>query len=64
LSFLSYKIAESNKEKPLKVVVEHLVIAVIVLVVTYYIGVFVGGFLGEWLIFKTINFKNNDFLGF
>jgi len=46
LSLLSYKIAESNKEKPFRVVFEHLVIAGIVLVVTYYLGVFVSVVFG------------------
>ena len=41
LSFLSYKIAKSKKENPIKVIFEHLLISAVVVVSTYYIGQFI-----------------------
>ena len=38
LCIFSYRMAIEQGEKPLKVVVEHLAIAVIVIIMTYYIG--------------------------
>ena len=46
LSLLSYKIGKDNREKPFRVVFEHLVIAIIVLILSYYAGVFVGNVFG------------------
>jgi vacuolar iron transporter family protein len=41
LSILSFKIAKDNKDKPSKVIFEHLLIAAVVLVITYYVGIFI-----------------------
>ena len=38
ISFFSFNIAKKQKEAPWKVVVEHLLIAILVIFVTYYIG--------------------------
>lgn len=42
LGIFSFGLARQQKGNPWKVVVEHLVIAVIVIVITYYLGWFVG----------------------
>jgi len=39
LSLLSYFIAREKKENPFYVILEHLLIAIIVIVITYYVGV-------------------------
>ncbi|MCK4798658.1 MAG: hypothetical protein KAT05_14870 [Spirochaetes bacterium] len=44
LSFLSYKIARAQKINPLKVIIEHLSIALIVIIITHY--------LGDWIALK------------
>jgi len=41
LAGLSYNIAKAQKNKPWKVILEHLVIAILVIVITYYLGIFV-----------------------
>lgn len=41
LSIFSYKIAKKQKTNPAYVILEHIVIAIVVIVVTYYVGVFV-----------------------
>jgi len=46
LSLLSFYIARSEGEKPLHVVGEHLIIAVIVVVITNYLGVWIAGAFG------------------
>ncbi len=38
ISFFSFNIAKKQKEAPWKVVVEHLLIAILVIFVTYYVG--------------------------
>jgi len=38
LGVLSYDIARKQKEKPWKVIVEHLLIAVVVVIITHYVG--------------------------
>ena len=38
LCLFSYAMAKEQKEKPLKVVLEHLVIALVVITATYYVG--------------------------
>ena len=42
LTIMSIKIARKNKEKPLLIVGEHLMIAIIVIILTYILGKFVG----------------------
>ena len=44
IGFFSYKIAKDQKEDPVHVVSEHLIIAVFVIVTTYYVGQIIGGF--------------------
>ena len=44
LSILSYKI--SDRKESLKVIMEHLIIAIIVIIITYYLGVFVNSLFG------------------
>ncbi|MFH1359192.1 MAG: hypothetical protein ABIH37_04855 [archaeon] len=41
LSILSYKIGMEHKGKGIKMVFEHLIIAIIVLIVTYFVGYFI-----------------------
>jgi len=41
LAGLSYNIAKAQKNSPWKVILEHLVIAILVIVITYYLGIFV-----------------------
>jgi VIT1/CCC1 family predicted Fe2+/Mn2+ transporter len=38
LSIFSFKIAKQERKKPWKVIVEHLIIAIIVIILTHYIG--------------------------
>ena len=40
ISCLSYKIALRTKDNPFNVIVEHIVIAIVVIFVTYYVGKF------------------------
>lgn len=42
LSFFSFYIAKGQKVKPWKVVMEHLIIALVVMVVTHYVGDWIG----------------------
>lgn len=42
LGILSYYIARSKKEKPLKVILEHIIIAIVVIVLAYLIGQWIG----------------------
>lgn len=42
LTLLSIRIAYKNKEKPLPIIAEHLLIAFIVIAITYFLGRFVG----------------------
>ncbi|MDW8044915.1 MAG: hypothetical protein RMJ31_03980 [Nitrososphaerota archaeon] len=46
LSFFSYQIAKERKVKPWRVVIEHLIIALVVIVITHYIGDWVGSTFG------------------
>ena len=43
LSSLSYFIAKESKEKPIKIISEHLLIATMVIITTHYIGLWIGG---------------------
>jgi VIT1/CCC1 family predicted Fe2+/Mn2+ transporter len=45
LSIFSYYVARKQKVNSFYVILEHLVIAIIVIIVTYYVGVFVNGFV-------------------
>jgi len=38
LGVFSFYIAKSQKEKPLKVIAEHLLIALVVIITTHYVG--------------------------
>jgi len=38
LSIFSFKIAKEQKNKPIKVIAEHLIIALVVIVITHYVG--------------------------
>ncbi|MFC1567124.1 VIT1/CCC1 transporter family protein [bacterium] len=42
LTLLSYKIAKSQKNNPLHVIIEHLIIAFLVILTTHFVGDFVG----------------------
>ena len=42
LGFFSYQLAKGGKNKPWKVILEHLVLALIVIIVTYYLGTWIG----------------------
>ncbi len=44
LGIFSYSIAKIRKTKPLKVILEHISIAVLVIIITYFVGRFVSGF--------------------
>ncbi len=46
LGILSFQIAKEQKTKPWKVVMEHLVIALIVIVITHYLGDWIGSTFG------------------
>ena len=46
LAFLSYNIAKSQKIKPWKVIIEHLIIALIVVFLTHYVGDMMASFFG------------------
>ena len=46
LGLLSYRMGKEGKESPLKVVFEHLLIAVIVIFLTHYAGVFISSIFG------------------
>jgi len=41
LGLSNFSIAKEQKRKPLKIILEHLVIAVLVIGVTYYLGIFI-----------------------
>lgn len=41
LTILSFKIAKEQNKKPLKVIAEHLIIAVVVIITTHYVGRFI-----------------------
>jgi len=43
ITVFSYRIAINRKEKPWKVIGEHLLITVFIIVVTHYVGKFIGG---------------------
>jgi len=49
LSILSYKIAKSQKEKPINVISEHLLIAVIVIILTNYVGMAINQYFNNQL---------------
>jgi len=40
LTLFSYYIAKQHRKNPTKVIIEHLIIAIIVIIITYYIGKF------------------------
>ena len=46
LSILSFSMAKEQKEKPWKVVAEHLIIALVVIVITHYVGEWVSSAFG------------------
>ena len=46
LGILSFSIAKEQKERPWKVVVEHLIIALVVIVITHYVGDWISSTLG------------------
>jgi len=46
LALLSYNIAKSQKIKPWKVIIEHLIIALIVVFLTHYVGDMMASFFG------------------
>jgi VIT1/CCC1 family predicted Fe2+/Mn2+ transporter len=46
LSILSFSIAKEQKEKPLKVIAEHLAIALVVIVITHYVGDWISSAIG------------------
>ena len=41
LILASYKVAQSTKEKPFGVIIEHLYLAIFVLILTYFAGTFI-----------------------
>ena len=42
LAILSYAIAKAEKEHPIKIISEHLFIAMVVIIATYFVGIVVG----------------------
>jgi VIT1/CCC1 family predicted Fe2+/Mn2+ transporter len=46
LSIFSYYLAKDQKEKPWKVIGEHLLIAVVVIIITHYVGEWIGSIFG------------------
>lgn len=46
LSIFSFYIAKQQKIKPYKIIVEHLIIAIVVVVITHYVGDWIATFLG------------------
>jgi vacuolar iron transporter family protein len=46
LSILSFVLAKKRNENPLPVILEHLIIAVIVIALTYFIGIKINAFFG------------------
>jgi VIT1/CCC1 family predicted Fe2+/Mn2+ transporter len=46
LCVFSYRMAKEQDEKPLKVVVEHLAIALVVIIATYYVGTWISHVFG------------------
>jgi len=43
ISIFSYYIAKIKGKRPYKVVLEHLVVAILVVIITHYVGIFVSG---------------------
>lgn len=41
ITILSYKLAKSNNDKPMKIIAEHLFMAIVVIILSYYVGFFV-----------------------
>lgn len=48
LGILSFNIAKEQKTKPWKVVVEHLIIALLVITITHYVGDGISKIFGRW----------------
>ena len=46
LSILSFSMARKQKEKPWKVVAEHLIIALVVIIITHHVGYWIGSTFG------------------
>lgn len=46
LGFISYYMAKEQKEKPWKVIMEHLLIALVVIVITHFVGDWIGSRFG------------------
>jgi VIT1/CCC1 family predicted Fe2+/Mn2+ transporter len=46
LSILSFSLAKEQKEKPWKVVAEHLIIALVVIIITHHVGHWIGSTFG------------------
>ncbi|MEN7982616.1 MAG: VIT1/CCC1 transporter family protein [Nanoarchaeota archaeon] len=46
LSIFSYYISREHKTNPVTVILEHLIIAIVVIIITYFAGFFVSGFAG------------------
>ncbi len=46
LGLFSYKIAKEQKANPIKMIAEHLIIAIIVIIATHYVGKFISSVLG------------------
>jgi len=46
ITIFSYYIAKSNKDSPIKAIIEHLFITVIVIITTYFIGKFINSIFG------------------
>jgi VIT1/CCC1 family predicted Fe2+/Mn2+ transporter len=46
ISWLSYIIAKSQKEKPAHVIFEHLVITIVVILITHYLGIWISNIFG------------------
>lgn len=42
ISILSFNLAKEQKEKPWKVIIEHLLITIIVIIITHYLGDWIG----------------------
>lgn len=46
LVFSNYKLAKIRNESPLKIISEHLTLAIIVIAISYFLGKFVGAYFG------------------
>jgi VIT1/CCC1 family predicted Fe2+/Mn2+ transporter len=46
LGIFSFKIAKEQKKRPLKVITEHLIIALVVIVITHYVGDWISSMFG------------------